>query len=302
MIKAVFFGTPPEAVPVLAGLLEVARVNCVVTRPDRPQGRGLQPRPAPVKVAARAWGLPVRHPEGDADLAQTIGDAHVAVVAAYGRLISRDVLALPPAGFLNVHFSLLPRWRGPSPVVRAILAGDLETGVTLMVMDEGLDTGAVVAREAVTIGEEETAGELTGRLASLGARLLARSLSDFVAGRTAAVAQDEGAATAAGKVTVDEAHLDPLRHGAGAMFRAIRAFNPRPGAWATVEGRRIKVLRAKPSTADVEPGMAMVDDGRVVLGAAGGSIELLEVQPEGRGPMAAVDWMNGRRGEPARFE
>ncbi|HLA66391.1 MAG TPA: methionyl-tRNA formyltransferase [Acidimicrobiia bacterium] len=303
MIRAAFFGTPAEAVPVLAGLLEIAEVTLVVTQPDRPRGRSGRPQPPPVKIAAEAHGLVVMQPRRLGDLVATLEGVDVAVVAAFGRLIPPTMLVGPRRGFVNVHFSLLPRWRGASPVVRAILAGDAETGVTLMEMDEGLDTGAIIASGSRPIGPAETAGDLTARLADLGGRLIVDELGAWLDGDRDAVPQDEGAATAAGKVSVDEAFVSPARHGAEAVVRAVRAFNPRPGAWAVVEGVRLKLWRAGPAAGPAtEPGVARVVEGLVLLGCADGVVELLRVQPAGKPEMDAVSWMSGRRGEPARFE
>jgi len=302
MTTAAFFGTPEEAVPILAALHRVAAVAVVVTRTDRPRGRSGRPMPPPVKVFAADAGLPVVQPASLADLIPTLQDCDVAVLAAYGRLIPSELLQAPRRGFVNVHYSLLPRWRGASPVVRAILAGDAETGVTLMEMDEGFDTGRIIASRATEIGPDETGGGLTMRLASLGGELLADHLGSWVDGSLTAVAQDETEVTAAGKVSVDEAFVLPERHGADAVERAIRAFDPRPGAWGVVEGERIKLWKATPAPGETaEPGTATVAGRRVLLGCADGAVELLRVQPASSAVMDASAWMNGRRGAPARF-
>jgi methionyl-tRNA formyltransferase len=295
--RAAFFGSPAEALPILAGLVSEYDVAVVVTQPDRPQGRGRRILPSPVSGAARAWGKPVVHDVDDA--ATELRRVDVAVVAAYGRLIPGRLLEVPRRGFVNVHFSLLPRWRGASPVVRAILAGDQRTGVTLMQMDAGLDTGPILAREEVRIRPWDTGGTLTARLAALGADMVARHLEAIVSGALTAVPQDDSAATAAGKVSVEEAFVDPRRHRVDAVERALRAFHPRPGAWSLIDGTRIKLLAALPDTAAVEPGTLRMVDDRVVLGAVGGSLRLLRLQPEGRPAMDAAAWMHGRRGRPA---
>lgn len=301
MTRTAFFGTPAEAVPALAAVASVSRVTIVVTQPDRPQGRGLRAGRAPVAEAAEAWGLPVAHAASGVDLGAVLAATDVAVVVAYGRLIRPSMLAAPRAGFVNVHFSLLPRWRGASPVIRAILAGDRETGVTLMAMDEGLDTGPILDRERVPILPWDTGGTLTARLAGLGADLLARRLGDVAAGALPEAPQDDMLATAAAKVSVDEAFVDPSRHRVEAVERAVRAFHPRPGAWGVVDGSRLKLLAVARSDAEVEPGEAAVVGGEVVLGARDGSLRLVSVQPEGKRPMDGVSWMNGRQGRPAHF-
>ncbi len=302
---AVFYGTPAEAVPSLAALMTVADVAMVVTQPDRPRGRSKRPRPPPVKMAAEAWGLPVAQPERASDDRQTIIDLRpdVAVVAAYGQLLKPDLLASPGHGFVNVHFSLLPRWRGASPVVRAILAGDSQTGVSIMQIDEGMDTGPVFAAVETAIGDGETGGRLTGRLAGLGARLLAETLPGIVDGSLQAVPQDDATATAAAKVRTGEAFIDPVHHSAVAVVRAVRAFSPKPGAWGIVEGERIKVWEAWGDPAeDRQPGVAVLEGPGVLLGTRDGTVALGIVQPPGKARMGATDWMRGRHGAPASFE
>ncbi len=304
-MRAVFYGTPVEAVPSLQALVNLAEVPLVVTRPDRPRGRSGAPQPPPVKEAARALGLEVSQPERagrDVERMRTLAP-DVAVVVAYGQILPPDLLAVPPHGFVNVHFSLLPRWRGASPVVRAILAGDGVTGVTLMQLDAGMDTGPVLAVSPTRVGDDETAGELTGRLAVVGAALLAEHLPAWVAGEITPRPQPEAGATAAARVRVEEAFVDPTRHRAAAVLRAVRAFDPRPGAWTEMDGGRLKLWRARPAGgAGPGPGVAAAGEGGVVLlGAADGPVELVEVQPEGRHRMAAGDWMRGRRRQPARF-
>jgi methionyl-tRNA formyltransferase len=301
VIRAAFFGTPAEAVPVLFGTLQAATVEIVVTRPDAPQGRSGEPVAPPVKVAAESKGLPVLQPRHPLDVLESIRGLDVAIVAAYGLLIPVDLLAAPIAGFVNLHYSLLPRWRGASPVVRTILAGDHAAGVTLIQMDEGLDTGPVYAAESTAVRPGETAGELTARLAVLGGGLVAITIPGVVEGTLTPVPQDDSRATAAAKVGVAEAFLDPARHRVDAVDRAVRAFNPKPGAWAIVDGRRFKVWRVGPASAEVPPGVAVVADDRVLLGCADGAVELLRVQPEGKPEMDALAWMNGRRRKPAGF-
>jgi methionyl-tRNA formyltransferase len=312
-IKAAFFGTPVEAIPILSGLLAVADVGLVVTRPDAPRGRSKDPVPPAVKVTAKGLGLRVLQPERPVEVLDEVASLDVVVLAAYGLLIPGPLLEAPEHGFLNIHYSLLPRWRGASPVVRAILAGDEQTGVTLMRMDEGLDTGPILAVCETPIDPEETAGELTARLAALGGDLVEDVLADVIAGRRVAEPQDDGGATAAGKVEVDEAFLDPRRHTADAVHRAVRAFNPKPGAWGMVDAERIKVWRARrhgsddPPADHLEPGTAALAHSpdrsdRVLLACADGPVVLTKVQRQGRAAMDAGAWLNGRQGEPAVFE
>jgi methionyl-tRNA formyltransferase len=303
-MKVVFYGTPAEAVPSLEALAAMADVVLVTTRPDRPRGRSGRPQAPPVKEAALALGLPLAQPERAAhDLERLRSLApEVALVVAYGQLLSAALLAVPSAGFLNVHFSLLPRWRGASPVVRTLLAGDPVTGVTLMVLDEGMDTGPVVAVESTAVRGGETAGELTARLAVLGAEMLVRHLPAYLGGTTTPRPQPGEGATAAARVRVEEAFVDPTRHRGEAVLRAVRAFDPKPGAWTELDGVRVKLWRARPAAEPgPEPGVAAVVGEGVFLGAADGPVELLEVQPAGRDRMGAAAWMRGRREQPARF-
>ncbi len=298
MIKAAFLGTPAAAVPSLAALMEVAAVEFVVTQPDRPKGRGRRVESPPVKQAALEWGLPVRQPDSHSDLASLFVGASldVAVVVAYGRILKPDVLTMTKNGFVNVHFSLLPRWRGAAPVERAILAGDDYTGVSLMVIDEGLDTGPVFAAEDTAITDHESAGELTGRLASLGADVLRDHLSDYLHERLKPARQMATGAKSAPRLTTAEAALD-VTLSPSAFGRAVRAFNPRPGAWIQAEGQRLKILEVGPATPAVSTGHIEVFSGRPFLGLATGSIEIVELQPSGKSALSGKAWVNGRRGE-----
>ncbi len=303
-MRAVFYGTPAASVPIVAALVSVAEVVLVVSRPDSRRGRSGTPVPPPVVEAARSWGLPLAQPERPDDMLDRVRSlgADVGVVAAYAHKISPKLLAVPDRGFVNVHFSLLPRWRGASPVTRAILSGDTITGVSLMEMDEGLDTGPVLAQETLGIEAQETAGELTARLAFLGARLLADRLPEYLAGLLEGSPQPDQGITEAGKVEVEEAFVDPVVFPAPRVLRMVRAFNPNPGAWTTVGGSRLKLWGARPwDGAGTEAGLAAMVEGRVVLGTGDGGLELIEVQPAGKPRMAAADWMRGRRAETARL-
>jgi methionyl-tRNA formyltransferase len=303
-VKAAFYGTPALAVPILAAVASVAEVALVTTNPDRARGRSRRPHPSPVKEAATAFGFPLSQParpSAEVDRLREIAP-DVAVVAAYGQLITPELLEVPTAGFVNVHFSLLPRWRGASPVVRAILAGDTIAGVTIMQMDRGWDTGPMIATAEIPLTGTETGGSLSAALAALGARLLTECLPGYVSGEIVARPQPEEGATAAAMIRVEEAYVDPGRHSGAAVLRAIRAFDPMPGAWSTLDGDRLKLWRARATTVPApEPGTAVTADGVVVLGTRDGAVELLEVQPAGKPRMSAPAWMRGRRGEPARL-
>jgi len=297
-MRVIFLGTPSSAVPPLAALLDVADVALVITQPDRPRGRSGRPQPPPVKLAAHEWGLPVAQPSDGASLRTAVtsaGNLDVGVVVAYGRILRTDVLAATRVGYVNVHFSLLPRWRGSAPVERALLAGDETTGVSLMHLDEGLDTGPIISVIETPIADDETGGTLTARLSHIGAMLLSETLPGFMAGLRQPAPQISAGATYAARLHPDEAALDPERP-ATDLERQVRAFNPRPGAWLTVEGDRLKVLAAAIVTAEPPPGAIEGIDGAPVLGTTAGGLRLDVVQPAGKGPQSGSAWLNGRRG------
>jgi methionyl-tRNA formyltransferase len=280
-MRLAFLGTPPAAVPSLRALVDAGHdIELVVTRPDRKRGRGSALVPSPVKAAARDLGLPVA---SDVDELRGRGIER-GVVVAYGRILRPDLLAEVP--MVNVHFSLLPRWRGAAPVERAILAGDAETGVAIMDVEEGLDTGGVYAVERVRIEPEETADELRARLGDVGARLLVDTLDSGLG----APAPQVGEPTYAAKIDPAELHLD-FTEPADLLARRTRIGR----AWTTLDGRRLLILRAAPEPdAVVETGEVagtIASDLTVATGA--GRLRLVEVQPEGKAPMAAAAWANG---------
>lgn len=300
MTSAVFFGTPDAAVPALRALSRLAEVIGVVTQPDRAKGRSGARVAPPAKQAADELGLRVHQPSKMTEVLEMASNADIAVLVAFGRIIPRRLLEAPRLGMVNVHFSLLPRWRGAAPVQRAILAGDRRTGVTLMQMDEGLDTGPVLVECQTLIGALESAGDLTNRLALLGADQLAASFEDLIAGDLEGAAQDDALATQAPSFAPGEARLEPSTDAVSAL-RLIRAFSPRPGAWASLDGDRFKVLAARPLDASAAVGEIVDIDGTVALGTATSAIALVTVQPAGKAPMAADAWFNGRRRQPAQL-
>ena len=260
------------------------------TQPDRPQGRSKTPVAPPVKAAAEQWGLPVVQPERPGELLDDMFDLDVAVVVAYGALIPEAMLIAPRRGFVNLHFSLLPRWRGAAPVARAILAGDDHTGVSLMQLDAGLDTGPVFATWQTDIAGHETAGTLTARLAGVGAALLASQLQAFVDGETQLMDQLDEYASTAPKLKTAEARLGSDRV---TVLRQVRAFDPSPGAFVEVEGERLKVWRAVPAPVEVPAGILDGSSGAALLGLDGGTVELVQVQPAGKRRMTGADWVRG---------
>jgi methionyl-tRNA formyltransferase len=300
-VRLVFLGSPPEAQGALRALHDAGHeIALVVTQPDRKRGRGGDLVPSPAKRTATELGLPVVTPERCKEVLDDIAGtgAELGVVVAFGQLIPPSVLAALPSGYVNVHFSLLPRWRGAAPVERAMLAGDEETGVCLMQLEAGLDTGPVYASRAIPITPDDTAGDLRRRLADLGTELLLAEI-DSIPGRTPT--PQEGEETYAAKLSVEEFAVDWARP-AAELARLVMAGNPKPGAWTTAKGARLKLLRARAEdpaaaagdSASAEPG-TLVGPGRVATGA--GVLLLGEVQPEGKAAMAATAWAAGFRGD-----
>jgi methionyl-tRNA formyltransferase len=294
--RIIFAGTPEFSVVSLRALVESGRRPvAVLTQPDRPAGRGKRLMPSPVKEYATRQGIPVLQPvtlRDDAVVAELAAlEADIMIVAAYGLILPQAVLDLPRAGCLNVHASMLPRWRGAAPIQAAILAGDRETGVCLMAMTAGLDCGPVYVSEAVAIGDEETAGELHDRLAATGGRLLATQLDAILAGQIGATEQDESAATYAPKIRSADAQLDWTQP-AETLARAVRAYNPVPGAWFMLDGERIKCWRARAVEATGGPPghiEAAGADG-VTIACATGALCLTSVQRPGKRPVTGGEF------------
>lgn len=304
-MNIVFAGTPEFAVPTLDHLVKAGfRPSAVYTQPDRPAGRGRQPRPSPVKQYAEQAGIPVfqpltlRDPEAQATLASLKPD--LMVVVAYGLILPKAVLDTPRLGCVNVHASLLPRWRGAAPIQRALLAGDSETGITIMRMDVGLDTGPMLARRECPISADDTAGELHDRLAELGGRLLAEVMPDFVAGKLLPQPQDDSMATYAEKLRKDEAPLD-WRRSADALERQVRAFDPWPVAETRLADRVLRIWQAQalPTQADAAPG-EVIAAGRAGIDVATGAgvLRLLRLQAAGGRPLPAGEFLNGHPMQP----
>ncbi len=295
-MRLAYFGTPDDAVAPLRAVVDAGHdVAMVVTQPDRRRGRGGATTPSPVRAAAEALGLPVRTPDRARELADELTglDLDAGVVVAFGQLLPPSVLATARCGFVNLHFSLLPRWRGAAPVERAVLAGDAETGVCVMALDEGMDTGPVYARVVTPIGPHDDAGSLRRRLVDLGTPLLVDVLADLP-DRTPE--PQHGDAVPAPKLTVEEFRLrftDPV----AVLDRTVRAGTPRPGAWTECDGRRLKVVRAEPADRAPDAPVGTVGPDACVC-ASDGCLRLLEVQPEGRPVMTAAAWLAGRRDAP----
>ncbi len=301
MARIIFMGTPDFAVPALENLVASGQLVGVVTQPDRPAGRGRNVQPPPVKEAALAAGLPVyqpaslRRPEAAAPLREWAPD--LIVVAAFGQILRPHVLDLPPLGCVNIHASLLPRWRGAAPIQYALLAGDHQTGITLMQMDAGLDTGPILVREALPIAPRETAATLHDRLAALGGRLIAAHLDDLQHRRLIPTPQDETASTYAPMIHKEDGQLN-WDEPAEALDRRVRAMTPWPGAFSTWLGRQIKILAAHPAAAGGQPAAApgtVISLGETAAVCCGHGLLIVEkLQLEGKKPLPTAEFLRGR--------
>ena len=291
-MKLVFMGTPDFSVPALDALVAAGHdIACVYTQPPRPAGRGKKDRPSPVQARAETLGLRVRHPkslksdEAQAEFAAL--DADVAVVVAYGLLLPQSILDAPRFGCLNIHASLLPRWRGAAPIHRAVMAGDAETGVCIMQMEAGLDTGPVLIRKAISIGVEDTTGDLHDRLSVLGATMIVETLA-LLDTLTPEPQPDEGT-TYAAKIDKAEARIDWNRP-ATEIARHINGLSPFPGAWTEIAGERVKLLRARVADGS---GTAGAHLGGFRIACADGAVEVLQAQRQGKRAMTAGELMLG---------
>jgi methionyl-tRNA formyltransferase len=305
LIRIVFMGTPEFAVPSLRACFDIGEVVAVLTQPDKPKGRGQELAPPPVKVLARSRGVAVLQPQkirGTGFAEELRGfSPDVCVVAAYGKILPRDVLEVPKHGSVNVHASLLPRWRGAAPIQWAIAAGDSKTGVCLVRMDEGLDTGPVLSRSEVPIGPEDTSETLHDRLSVLGSELLRKDLPRYVAGEIQPVPQPSEGVTHAPMIKKEDGRLDFARS-AAELERRVRAFTPWPGAYVHLreEGRPalLKVHRARATrrSSDAPAGTVLSASSEgIEIACADGALWLMEVQPEGRRRMTAGEFLAGRR-------
>jgi len=291
-MKVVFMGTPDFSVPVLEALVEAGHeVLCVYCQPPRPAGRGKKDRPSPVQAKAEELGLPVRFPKslkGEAEQAEFAAlGADIAVVVAYGLILPQAVLDAPAKGCLNIHASLLPRWRGAAPIHRAIMAGDKETGVCIMQMEAGLDTGPVLLRKAVEIGAEETTAELHDRLSALGAGAIIEVLANLDG--LEPVLQPEEGVTYAKKIDKAEAWVDWSKP-AIEVDRLIRGLSPFPGAWCDVDGERLKLLRSRVVEGKGAAGQVL---GGLRIACGDGAVEILQAQRQGKRPMEAEELLRG---------
>ena len=290
-LRIIFMGTPDFSVPALEAIHTAHEVVCVYSQPPRPAGRGRHPRLTPVHARAEALGLPVRHPaslkgvEAQAEFAALRAD--VAVVVAYGLILPQAVLDAPRHGCLNIHASLLPRWRGAAPIQRAIMAGDAETGVCIMQMEVGLDTGPVLMRAATPITEADTSARLHDRLSQMGAELIVRTLARLA--DLAPEPQPDAGVTYAAKIDKSEARVDWSRP-AEEVARHIRGLSPFPGAWCEAPFGRLKLLDARAVAGKGAPGEVLEG---LTVACGHGAVQVLEVQREGKRAMTAGDLLRG---------
>lgn len=298
-MRIVFFGTPDFAVASLQAMVK-GRFNVagVVTQPDKPQGRSRSELiPPPVKVAAQVEGIPVLQP------VRPVGDVFttslrrlepdLGIVVAYGHILRPEILTIPPRGMINVHASLLPRYRGAAPVQHAILRGETETGISIMQMEAGLDSGPILHRVTTAIAQDETGGALTQRLADLGAAALVEALSLVSGGLARAQPQDDARATYAPKIDREMARLLWQRD-ATTLVRQVRAFDPTPGAWTTLDGCVLKLFGGREVPGSGEPGSVLAAGDRLVVAAGRGAVAISEVQPAGKTRLPVEAWVRGR--------
>lgn len=305
-LKVVFAGTPDFAAVALDALLTTRHeVIAVLTQPDRPAGRGRKLVPGPVKTRAEAAGIPVLQPETlrNEDIRECLAELapDVMVVVAYGLLVPPDVLAIPRYGCINIHGSLLPRWRGAAPIQRAIEAGDRESGVGIMRMEAGLDTGPVLLERRTPISDRDTGGTLHDRLAMLGAEALVEAMDDLPALLESARPQPEAGITYAHKLSRDDARID-WRLSAASLARKVRAFNPWPAAWAMLDDEPVKILAAEdhPGSADAEPGTIIhTDDQGIQVACGEGVLHVTVLQLPGKRALPVAELLRGKR---ERFE
>jgi methionyl-tRNA formyltransferase len=288
-------GTPDFSVPALRALIDAGHdVVCVYSQPPRPSGRGHETRKSPVHVFADSRGIEVRTPERlkstDEHAAFKALNLDLAVVIAYGLILPKPILDAPRLGCLNIHASLLPRWRGAAPIQRAIMAGDKETGVMVMRMEEGLDTGPVLMTERIAIPERATAGWLHDQLSELGASLIPRAVEAYAASKIAPVPQPSEGATYAKKITPEETRIDWTKP-APEIDRLVRGLSPSPGAWTNHSDVRLKILMTQRSEGKGEPG-SLIDDALTVA-CGEGALKLIELQRAGRAPASAEAFLRG---------
>ena len=300
-MKVVFFGTPDFALPVLERLHASHQLLAVVTQPDKPKGRHGRPRPSSAKLWAQARDIPVLTParlKENEEFVESLAklNPEICVVAAYGKMLTQPILDVPPGGFINLHGSILPRYRGSAPIQRALMAGEVRTGVTIMNTVLEMDAGDILRVAETNIGPDDYFGTLAERLSRLGADALIETLDEIGAGKARPRKQDAQLITYAPPITKDEARID-LNTPAERIFNQVRGLSPKPGAYAYLNGRRLKVLKGAPTSgeATLEPGELAVEGEHLLVGTSSIPLELLIVQPEGKRPVEAPEFVRGYR-------
>lgn len=296
MAKVVFMGTPDFAVSVLEKLITAHEVISVVTQPDRPAGRSRQVQMSPVKQVALAAGIPVfqpekiRRPEAIETLRQWTPDVYI--VAAFGQILPQTVLDIPPHGSVNVHASLLPRWRGAAPIQAVIRAGDAKTGITIMKMDAGLDTGPMLSQRAIPIAPDETGQSLHDKLAQLGGDLLIETLPGYLSGAIQPQPQDDSLATLAPRIDKEEGRIN-WSQSATQIERTVRAFTPWPGTFTTWNDQTLKILSGRVVSGSAAPGKVVQSNGVLAIGTGEGLYTPDRLQLQGRNPVSSAEFMRG---------
>jgi methionyl-tRNA formyltransferase len=300
MLRTIMMGTPDFAVPTLQHLANTENVVAVFTQPDRPAGRGMLPVASPVKREAEARGIPIYQPRSLRKQPEVVEalralKPELMVVAAYGLILPQALLDIPVHGCLNVHASLLPKYRGASPVVSALLVGERETGITIMLMDAGMDTGPILAQRAIAINPEDNAESLETRLSLLGATLLAETLPQWIAGDITPQAQDAAHATATRLVKKEDGKInwnDP----AAKIVRMVRAYTPWPGAYTSLRGQPLRILAGRESTESGVPGQVSLHAGQLLVGTGSGSVLVERMQLAGKRALNTEEFVRGQRG------
>lgn len=295
MVRLVFFGTHEFAATILGGLLDnpLFEVCLVITQPDRPVGRKQELHPSPVKLLAQKYNIPIEQPAKLTAYSLQL-KANIGIVAQYGLLIPKHVLDSFPLGVINVHTSLLPKYRGASPIQSALINGETETGVTIMKMDVGLDTGPIILQKKTTIDPDETYTHIDKKLASLGTLALNEALPRYISGELVPVPQDSAQATVCKELTRDEGKID-WHKTASQIYNQYRGLTPWPGDWTVWQGKRLKILQLKPNNLSIPSGQVRIEGSKLFIGCNIGSLEITELQLEGKSALAAQAFITGNK-------
>ncbi|MBD3311202.1 MAG: methionyl-tRNA formyltransferase [Candidatus Magasanikbacteria bacterium] len=293
-IRAIFFGTHEFAATILEGLISspFITVELVITQPDKPVGRKKELKKSPVKILAEKYDLPIIQPASLRIYQLPISDYHIAIVAQYGIIIPKKLLDDSPHGFLNVHTSLLPKYRGASPIQSALINGETETGVTIMKMDEGLDTGPIILQKPIKIGEHDTYIDLDKKLAEIGKIALLEAIPKYISGELEPIPQDNLQASTCGQFTRDDGKIDWTKS-ATDIYNRYRGLNPWPGIWTSWKNKRLKLIKIKPVDLQIEAGKVVLENGKMYIGCAKNAIEVLKLQLEGKKAMDVEGFLRG---------